>query len=155
MKVIKRDGTKQEFDPNKIKKAIQGAWEDILEEGVCIKDEVLDDLTNRVIEQLDKRKNHNVEEINDLVELTLMKECKFDVAKQFIEYRQLHKMVRNKYQEFMDEISTKLKATDIENQNANLDENSLNFLMYSVVNSSESVPLVTKDKEIMFTESSV
>ena len=30
MFVIKRDGSKQKFDSDKIKKAIQGAWEDIL-----------------------------------------------------------------------------------------------------------------------------
>ena len=123
MKVIKRDGSEQEFDATKIKKAIQGAWEDILPQGERIKDEVLEDLTQKVLGKLDKRKNYNVEEIQDLVEFTLMEEKYYAVAKQYISYRQTHKMVRNKYKELMDLVSDKMQAKKVENQNANLDEN--------------------------------
>lgn len=124
MKVIKRDGSKQDFNPNKIKKAIQGAWEDILPKDENIKDEVLGNLTQKTLGKLDKRKNYNVEEIQDLVELTLMEEKYFDVAKQFIKYRQNHKIARNKYSDMIEIITDKLKAKNIQNQNANLDENS-------------------------------
>lgn len=123
MQVIKRDGSKQDFNPNKIKKAIQGAWEDILPKNENIKDEALDNLTQKTLDKLDKRKNYNVEEIQDLVELTLMEEKHFDIAKQFIEYRQIHKIARNRYKELMDVVNDKLQASHVENQNANLDEN--------------------------------
>ena len=124
MKVIKRDGTKQEFDSLKIRKAIQGAWEDILEEDANINDSILDDLTNKVLDKLDQRKNYTVEQIQDLVELTLMENDKFNIAKAFIEYRQLHKMARNRYNDFMEAVANKLGTKEIENQNANVDEHS-------------------------------
>ena len=124
MKVIKRDGSKQEFDSNKIKLAIQKAWESILSEEENIKDEALNNLTNKVLDKLNKRKNYNVEEIQDLVELTLMEEKYFEVAKKFIEYRQTHKIARNKYSEMIEVVTEKLKAKNIQNQNANMDENS-------------------------------
>lgn len=124
MQVIKRDGSKQDFNPDKIKKAIQGAWEDILPKDENIKDEALDNLTQKTLDKLDKRKNYNVEEIQDLVELTLMEEKHFDIAKQFIEYRQTHKIARNKYSDMIETITDKLKAKNVQNQNANLDENS-------------------------------
>lgn len=73
---------------------------------------------------MDKRKNYTVEQIQDIVELTLMKENKFEQAKAFIEYRQLHKLARNRYNEMMDAIREKIEAKNVQNQNANLDENS-------------------------------
>ena len=83
----------------------------------------IDDLTNNVIKKIDKRKKYQVEQIQDLVELTLMENELYDVAKAFIEYRQLHKLARNKYQELMQVVTDKLQAKNVENQNANLDEN--------------------------------
>lgn len=124
MKVIKRNGLKEDFNSIKIKKAIQGAWKDILDKNENIEDEILNSLTEKVISKLDQRKNYSVEEIQDLVELTLMKESKYDIAKAFIEYRQLHKMIRNRYNDFMTAVADKLESKNIENQNANLDEES-------------------------------
>ena len=119
MEVIKRDGKKQKFDSNKIKKAILSAFEDIKQE---IKNDELDNLVNNVVNQLTKEK-YEVEEIQDIVELTLMKEKYYEVAKAFIEYRQLHKLARNKYQEMMNVVEEKMQAKNVQNQNANLDEN--------------------------------
>lgn len=123
MFVIKRDGSEQKFDSDKIKKAIQGAWEDILPKDENIKDEVLDKLTQKVVNKLTDKRAYNVEEIQDIVEFTLMEEKYFDIAKQFIKYRQTHKIARNKYKELMDIVNDKLKANHVQNQNANLDEN--------------------------------
>lgn len=120
MDIVKRDGTKQLFEPQKIRKAIEGAFNDIKK---LYSDEILDDLLNNVLEAIDKRKKYNVEKIQDIVELTLMKKQYYDVAKAFIEYRQLHKLARNKYQELMEVFTEKLEAKNVENQNANLDEN--------------------------------
>ena len=121
MQVIKRDGTKREFDSNKIKKAILGAMEDIDSD---LPETCVDDLVEIIVNKLDKRKNYSVEQINDLVELTLMEQEQYPIAKAFIEYRQLHKLARNRYNEMMDAIREKIAAKNVQNQNANLDENS-------------------------------
>lgn len=94
MKVIKRDGSEQEFNSNKIKKAIQGAWEDILSKDENIKDEVLDELTQKVVNKLTNKRAYNVEEIQDVVEFTLMEEKYYNIAKQYISYRYEHELLR-------------------------------------------------------------
>ena len=120
MQVIKRDGSKQEFNGEKIKRAIAGAFEDTEYQD---KESIIDAITTKVISKLNKRKNYSVEQIQDLVELMLMEEKYFDVAKAYIEYRQLHKLARNKYQEMVEVVEEKLFAKNVQNQNANLDEN--------------------------------
>lgn len=94
MFVIKRDGSEQKFDSDKIKKAIQGAWEDILPKDENIKDEVLDKLTQKVVNKLTDKRAYNVEEIQDIVEFTLMEEKYYDIAKQYISYRYEHELLR-------------------------------------------------------------
>ena len=124
MKVIKRNGSIEQFDQTKIFKSILGAFEDIAPEGEYIKDEIITDLTEKVVSQMDKRKNYTVEQIQDLTELTLMKEGKLDQAKAYIEYRQTHKLARNHYKEMMDIVKEKIEASNVQNQNANVDEHS-------------------------------
>ena len=124
MKIIKRDGHTQNFDKNKIKMAIKGAFSDLPNGELNATESVLNDLTDKVVSQLDKRKNYNVEQIQDIVELTLMKENYLDVAKAYIEYRQLHKLARNRYSEMMDIVKEKIEAKNVQNQNANVDEHS-------------------------------
>ena len=51
-----------------------------------------------------------------------MEEGYFEVARHYIKYRYLHGMIRDQYQALMNEVSKKLDATDIQNQNANVDE---------------------------------
>ena len=70
MQVIKRDGSKQKFDEHKIWKAILGCFEDCCPKGEHVNDSVITELTNKVTQQLDKRKNYNVEQIQDIVDLT-------------------------------------------------------------------------------------
>ena len=47
-----------------------------------------------------------------------------EAAKAYINYRYLHGMARNQYSELMDAVGSKLSGTNIENQNANVDERS-------------------------------
>ena len=121
MKIIKRNGTQEQFDTNKISKAIEGAFNDI---SAVYDSELILELTNKVVDRLDKRKNYNVEEIQDIIELTLMHENRYEVAKAFIEYRQSHKIARNYYKDMMDIVKDKLEASNVQNQNANVDEHS-------------------------------
>ncbi len=123
MKVIKRNGTKQDFNKTKIYNAILGSFSD-LSNGNFNDLSIIDKLCDEVVNQLNKRKNYTVEEIQDIVELTLMKNNYYAQAKAFIEYRQIHKLARNKYQEMLDVIEEKIKAKNVQNQNANIDEHS-------------------------------
>lgn len=120
-KVIKRNGSEVEFDREKIVAAIKGAFTDQYE---SIDDEMLA-CANKIaaeIEGIAKSKTLHVEEIQDLVERKLMATKYKDVAKGYTNYRYLHKMARDQYKELMDSVAEKLSATNVQNQNANVDE---------------------------------
>ena len=65
-----------------------------------------------------------VEEIQDLVEWNLINGPRADLAKSYIRYRYKKEMARNRYKELMDTIGEKLSASNVQNQNANVDEHS-------------------------------
>ena len=65
-----------------------------------------------------------VEEIQDLVEWNLINGPRSDLAKSYIRYRYKKEMARNRYKELMDTIGEKLSASNVQNQNANVDEHS-------------------------------
>lgn len=121
MEVIKRNGTKQQFDANKIINAIKGAYEDL---GKPFDDEAerrAQDIAAHV-EKLNR--DVAIEEIQDIVENKLMaSNCK-DVARAYIRYRYKREMARHDYQQFMDAITEKIAAKNVQNQNANVDEHS-------------------------------
>ena len=65
-----------------------------------------------------------VEEIQDLVEWNLINGPRSALAKSYIRYRYKKEMARNRYKELMDTIGEKLNASNVQNQNANVDEHS-------------------------------
>lgn len=89
MNVIKRDGTIEEFNKSKIQKAIEGAFKSTNE----ILPEYLLDMIDSLFSQIDEE-NINVEEIQDKLENILMNDKFFNVAKEFILYREKHKQAR-------------------------------------------------------------
>ena len=121
IKVIKRDGRKVDFDWSKITDAVLKAYCEIYEEqtnypGYCISiaksiEEVARDCDNVL----------TVEDIQDLVEDQLMEYDRL-VAKAYIKYRYKRGVLRSSSNEFIRSISEKLMATDVQNQNANVDE---------------------------------
>ena len=86
-KVIKRDGTYQNYFPYKIEDAIRKAFEAT---GVNYDASVFEE----VIKQLQKIETPEVEYIQDLIEKSLYKHGYFDVMKNFMLYRHLHKLQR-------------------------------------------------------------
>ena len=64
-----------------------------------------------------------VEKIQDIIEKHLMFEKYFDVAKAYILYRFEHSKIRGGYAELLTKIYDRLHATNVENANANVDEN--------------------------------
>ncbi len=86
-KVIKRDGSLEDFFPYKIEDAIKKAFEATnIKYDVNVFDDVMD-----VVKKFD---TPEVEEIQDIIEKTLYKHGYFDVMKNFMLYRHLHKLQR-------------------------------------------------------------
>lgn len=88
--VTKRDGTHVPFDKTKIRNAIKRAADecDALSVGS------LDNLTNEVVERCNGAENLTVENIQDMVEETLMAEGLSEIARHYIKYRQNKEIVR-------------------------------------------------------------
>ncbi len=128
MKVRKRNGNLQQFNSEKISAAILAAmkstgYEDkdnIAERIACDIEKELVNKNVRVIE---------IEELQDLVESKLMSSSLKDVARKYIRYRYDRERIRHSKTKLMSDISEKLNATNVENQNANLDEKSFSGRM--------------------------
>lgn len=91
MKVKKRDGKIVDFDGNKIIEAISGANQDVKgreKASISNKKEIV-----KYIKSLEKEEI-SVEEIQDIVEKKLMELGKFELAKQYIVYREKRSIVR-------------------------------------------------------------
>ena len=121
MNVTKRDGRKVPFDKNKIKLAVLKSFLDIDGEETSYAKDKAREIAN-YIESLNK--DLNVEEIQDIVVNKLMASSRKDVATHYVEYRYLHKMVRDRYNHLIKAVAEKLTASNVQNQNANVDEHS-------------------------------
>ena len=122
IEVIKRNGTKVEFDPSKIVNAIQKAYFEIYD------NEIIPSYATKIANDiaLVAMENNNiltVEEIQELVEDYLTDYDKL-VAKVYIRYRYKRGVMRSCSDEFIRSISEKLNASNVQNQNANVDEHS-------------------------------
>ena len=119
MRVIKRDGRIVEFDKSKIKDSVLKAYEEVDGEvDSHAKDKAAE--IARYVESLDK--DLNVEEIQDTVENKLMASNRKDVARAYIIYRSTRSRVRERNSAWMKAIKEKLSASNVQNQNANVDE---------------------------------
>ena len=122
IQIVKRDGSIVDFDKQRIIKAIAKAYHDVYDtnDSPAYAAEIAD-LVYEVAEQLDKK--ITVEEIQELVEDYLTDYDKL-VAKTYIRYRYKRGVMRNCSTEFIRAISEKLNASNVMNQNANVDEHS-------------------------------
>ncbi len=121
MTVQKRDGRKVKFDKEKIKIAVLKAFIDVDGEETVYAKEKAREIAN-YIESLNK--SMTVEEIQDQVEEKLMASSRKDVARKYIIYRNNRTAIREKNTQLMKDISEKLSANNVQNQNANVDEKS-------------------------------
>ena len=124
MNVIKRDGKIVPFDIDKIYIAIEKADRATTLKGQeGIKDfELIKEKIRIYFSERSELENIEVEKIQDVVERFLMEEGAYDTAKNYIEYRLLHKLKRDKYNELMDTVESKLFGKENDKQNANVDE---------------------------------
>ena len=95
MKIIKRSGQEMEFCPDKIKNAIAKANLSILEEHKRLTDSQIENIVNNVTKECEALgRATSVEEIQDFVEVEIMKCGAYEVAKSYITYRYKRELVR-------------------------------------------------------------
>ena len=123
MVIIKRTGQAEEFDSSKIIQAITKAAKEVY--GEDIKTPAYADIIAKEIYDIAEESDTplKVEDIQELVEDYLTDYDRI-VAKVYIRYRYKHGVMRACSNEFIRSISEKLKATNVQNQNANVDEHS-------------------------------
>ncbi len=91
--VIKRDGTKVKFERAKIGKAILKAYNEVYSDTSDINAELASDICTDVCRKLETMSEFSVEDIQDIVETTLM-DYDRNVAKAYIKYRYKRSLVR-------------------------------------------------------------
>ena len=126
MKLEKRDGTIVDFDRKKIETAILKASDNVKERKDKISktkaSDIAKEIENSLIETgVDVAK---VESIQDDVENALIKYGLIKLAKTYIKYRRDHERMRESKSDLFKAIYSKADATDVQNQNANVDEHS-------------------------------
>lgn len=123
--IIKRDGRVAQFDQNKIIDAVLKAFKQVDDD---ISDYAYEKAGNIAdyIQEYAENTDHQltVEEIQDLVENGLMSTKRKDVAKAYITYREERNRIREQKANWMQLIAEKVKASNVQNQNANVDEHS-------------------------------
>ena len=126
LEVVKRTGEVVPFNRNRISHAIDKAYLEVYPneeeetQGAPYSEEIAT-MIEGVAEQYGEKLT--VEEIQDLVEDYLTDYDRL-VAKAYIKYRYRRGVMRSCSTEFIRTISEKLKATNVANQNANVDEHS-------------------------------
>ena len=129
MQVTKRDGRIVQFNKEKIVKALEQAFIEIDKELTDESKEKIEIIAQSIEKE---SKDLSVEEIQDLIEKKLMSSNRKDVAKSYILYRNNRTLERDKRSKLNKSITRRLKATNVENQNANVDERSFGGKMGAV-----------------------
>ena len=140
MKVLKRDGKIDVYNFEKIKRAVESAYNSV---NATMDDKFLQQLSDHFQKLIDKRKDPeepiNIEEIQDEIEKFLVMKNKTNVVKHFMRYREDRNRHREMKSKLMKGIASKLQAKNISNQNANVDESSFGGRM------GEATRVVTKE----------
>ena len=124
MVIIKRDGEAVSFNASKIINAINKAFIEV--DGKVYENDTATDIAYEIGRKVDQSPTAvTVEQIQDWVEEYLMRSERPDVARAYIRYRYKKEVARNFEHDFIDTIVEKLEASDVQNQNANVDEHSL------------------------------
>ena len=137
MFIVKRDGTQVPFDKQKIVNAINSAFLDV--DGILYETDTAEDIADEIeVLVMKSSSDITVESIQNCVEDFLMRSERRDEARAYIRYRYKKEVARNYSNEFLSAISEKLQASNVQNQNANVDEHSFGGRM------GEATELLTK-----------
>lgn len=119
MKIIKRDGRTQEYSWEKVENVVCKAFGSVGQE---VPDKFLEQLKQSVESAIKNKDSFTVEEMQDIIQKELIKRNKYDVVESFILYRNKRTEIREQNSDLVKNITKKLNGTNIENQNANVDE---------------------------------
>lgn len=121
LQIKKRNGIVVPFDRERIINAINKAFIEV--DGELYEDDTANDIADEIKYAVKTSDDVvSVEKIQDMVEDYLMKSERRDVAKAYIRYRYKREIARKGQDDFMKAFSAKVQGSDIENQNANVDE---------------------------------
>ena len=119
--IIKRNGSKVPFNQQKIINAINAAFMEV--DGKIYETDTAEDIAHEIaLTILRSPVDVEVETIQDWVEDYLMRSERRDVARAYIRYRYKKEVARSYNDDFIKAIGEKLNATNVQNQNANVDE---------------------------------
>ena len=121
-KVIKRDGRRVDFDHDKIVKAVLAAFKEVDGEITSNAKHKASETATYICSLYNEE--ISVEQIQDIIEEKLMASKRKDVARAFVIYRNDRTRVREQNTNLMKSIKEKLTASNVQNQNANIDEKS-------------------------------
>ena len=127
MKVKKRDGRIVDFNEQKIIRAILAAFESVdgyVSQYAVDKAYNISSYVSGYFEEDETNPTPDIEEIQDIIEKGLMATKRKDVAKAYVLYREERNKIRNGKSALMQSITEKIAASDVQNQNANVDERS-------------------------------
>ncbi len=123
--IIKRDGRQEKFNKQKVINAVKKAFlavdGTLTKAGVKKIRRIGNEIERAVVKAIAPL---SVEEIQDRVEELLMGTDRKDVARAYIVYRNQRSAIRSRNTGLMKNIEEKIMATNVQNQNANLDEHS-------------------------------
>lgn len=119
MKIIKRDGRTQEYSWSKVENVVCKAFGAVKQD---VPEKFLEQLKQSVDAAIKNKETFTVEEMQDLIQKELIKRNKYDVVEEFIIYRNKRNEIREQKSALVQNISKKLNGSNIENQNANVDE---------------------------------
>ena len=123
--ILKRDNSKVLFNEQKIINAILASFEEVEGEVSKYAEAKAQNIASYIREKAETADHIlTVEEIQDMVEAGLMNLKRKDVARAYITYRNERTRLRNKNSKLIKVIGEKLQASNVQNQNANVDEHS-------------------------------
>lgn len=122
--IEKRDGRIVPFNEEKIKTAILSAFKAVDGEITEYAEKKAEAIAAYVDGYMEDTPLLGIEEIQDIVEHGLMSTKRKDVAKAYMLYRQERSKIRSRNSKLMKKIAEKLEASNVQNQNANVDEHS-------------------------------
>ena len=141
MKIIKRDGRIQDYSWDKVEAVVKKAFGSVKQD---VPDKFLDKLKQSIESSFKLRESFSVEEMQDIIQKELIKRNKYEVVEAFILYRNKRNEIREQKSDFVKNITKKLNGTNIENQNANVDEASFGGRI------GEATRLVTKNDALKY-----
>ena len=124
-KIIKRDGRLVDFDQNKIIDAVLAAFKAVDGKETDYALIKAGNIADYIKEKAETSSSLlDVENIQDMVQNGLMSTKRKDVAEAYILYRYERNRERNRKSDLLKTIGKHLMASDVKNQNANVDEHS-------------------------------